>query len=245
MRRKNKRLRGLTIVELLVVMAIIGLLVFFSAIGIRTQIERARDAERKSDLEKIKIALYDYFFDNDCFPVSLPNCGERLAVKETSYLNDFPCDPNGNQYSYQVEEGDCGQWFRVFADLENRQDAGIEKVGCDLGCGPDCVYNYGLASTNVQIYEGCPEEEESPGEDCFIATAVYESPSALEIDLLRDFRDEVLLETGLGRQLVDFYYRNSPPLAEFIIEHPFLKVWVRKISLDPLIEILKLTTPNS
>jgi hypothetical protein len=62
---------------------------------------------------------------------------------------------------------------------------------------------------------------------CFIATAAYGTPMAEEIEILREFRDEYLLTNPLGKALVEFYYRISPPIAEFITEHPSLKPIVR------------------
>ncbi|MCX6010295.1 MAG: hypothetical protein NTW48_09785, partial [Chloroflexi bacterium] len=62
---------------------------------------------------------------------------------------------------------------------------------------------------------------------CFIATAAYGTPMAKEIQILREFRDEYLLTNPLGRAFVDFYYNVSPPIAEFITEHPSLKPIVR------------------
>jgi hypothetical protein len=62
---------------------------------------------------------------------------------------------------------------------------------------------------------------------CFIATAAYGTPMAQEIEILREFRDEYLLTNPVGQALVDFYYRVSPPMAEFITEHPSLKPIVR------------------
>ncbi len=62
---------------------------------------------------------------------------------------------------------------------------------------------------------------------CFIATAAYGTPMAEEIQILREFRDEYLLTNAVGQALVDVYYRVSPPIAEFITEHPSLKPIVR------------------
>jgi hypothetical protein len=50
---------------------------------------------------------------------------------------------------------------------------------------------------------------------------------AKEIQILRDFRDGYLLTNPLGQALVDIYYGTSPPVAEFIAEHPSLKPVVR------------------
>jgi len=72
------------------------------------------------------------------------------------------------------------------------------------------------------------EEEPSPGVcGCFIATAAYGTPMAKEIEILHEFRDEYLLTNSLGQALVDLYYRVSPPMADFIAEHPSLKPIVR------------------
>jgi len=62
---------------------------------------------------------------------------------------------------------------------------------------------------------------------CFIATAAYGTPMAEEIENLREFRDRYLLNNSPGQALVDLYYRVSPPIAEFITEHPRLKPIVR------------------
>jgi hypothetical protein len=67
----------------------------------------------------------------------------------------------------------------------------------------------------------------SGGGACFIATAAYGTPMAEEIQILRAFRDEYLLTNVMGRALVDLYYKVSPPIADFITEHPSLKPVVR------------------
>jgi hypothetical protein len=64
---------------------------------------------------------------------------------------------------------------------------------------------------------------------CFIATAAHGTPMAEEIQILRNFRDEYLLTNPVGEALVGLYYRVSPPIAEFITEHPSLKPIVRVV----------------
>lgn len=65
------------------------------------------------------------------------------------------------------------------------------------------------------------------GGGCFIATAAYGSFIAEDVELLRDFRDRVLLQFGLGRQFVAFYYQHSPKLANAIAEREWAKSVVR------------------
>jgi hypothetical protein len=78
---------------------------------------------------------------------------------------------------------------------------------------------------------------------CFIATAAYGSETAHELDLLRAFRDRVLMQSAPGRMFVDIYYRLSPPLAEFIADHEEVRTGVREWMLDPIVYTLKHTQP--
>ena len=76
---------------------------------------------------------------------------------------------------------------------------------------------------------------------CFIATAAYGTDTAKEIDVLREFRDEVLLANNLGARFVSFYYRTSPPIADFISQHEVLRTMVRAGFVDPIVKILTWT----
>jgi len=142
-------------IELLVVITVLGLLFILVAVNAPPQLKKARDAHRKADLQLIKVALYDYYFDYDCFPQELPKCGEDFGLEGEPYLKNFPCDPKGIGYGYEVEDEECSQWFKILTNLENIQDSGIDKVGCRNGCGPECKYNYGLASTNIRVNKDC------------------------------------------------------------------------------------------
>lgn len=52
---------------------------------------------------------------------------------------------------------------------------------------------------------------------CFVADAAFaDEPYAVELQLLRRFRDEKLRPFSLGRKLIFLYYRWSPPVARSI-----------------------------
>jgi hypothetical protein len=92
----------------------------------------------------------------------------------------------------------------------------------------DTIANIGEASTTITMQgEYSITANFWEGEPCFIATATYGAPMAEEIEILHQFRDEYLLTSPVGQALVDLYYRVSPPIAEFITEHPSLKPIVR------------------
>jgi hypothetical protein len=73
---------------------------------------------------------------------------------------------------------------------------------------------------------------------CFVATAAYGTDTAQEIDILREFRDEVLLPDRLGARLASLYYQVSPPIAGLVSEHEVLRTVVRVGLVDPIVAIL-------
>ncbi len=79
------------------------------------------------------------------------------------------------------------------------------------------------------------------GSVCFVATAAYGSPTAEQLDLLREFRDGVLLESAAGSQLVALYYRLGPAMAGFISESCFLRTLVRELLVDPVVWLVRAT----
>src|SRR4030042_1644119 len=79
------------------------------------------------------------------------------------------------------------------------------------------------------------------GGGCFIATAAYGTPTAQQIDVLREFRDVVLLESAAGSQFVSLYYRFSPPIADVIAGQELLRTLVRELLVDPIVWVVEAT----
>lgn len=63
--------------------------------------------------------------------------------------------------------------------------------------------------------------------NCFVASAVYESWSAPQLQTLRCFRDRVLLRSATGQWLVNQYYRVGPKWAAVVRETPWLQSTLR------------------
>ncbi len=76
------------------------------------------------------------------------------------------------------------------------------------------------------------------GGGCFIATAAFGSYLDPHVMVLRHFRDDVLLKSELGTAFVKFYYKHSPPIADFIAQHDILRILMR-FALTPLIFAVK------
>lgn len=93
-------------------------------------------------------------------------------------------------------------------------------------------YCVAVFNTTATVTTGTQVYGYAPG--CFIATAAYGSYLDPHVQVLRDFRDHVLLKNPVGRMLVDLYYEYSPPLAAIISRHQGLRAAVR-IILTPLV----------
>jgi len=88
---------------------------------------------------------------------------------------------------------------------------------------------------------GHPSQTNGGGGFCSIATAAYGTDTAEQLDILREFRDTVLLPNGLGAKFVSLYYRASPPIADFISQNEVLRTMVRVGFVDPIVKILSWT----
>lgn len=101
----NNSRRGITFIEILVTISIIGILGSITAISFANSQKKARDEKKINDLQKIKVALEVYRSDNTdhlyppasaSFP---PSCGNDWTIGDTSYIKPFPCD-NNTKYIY-------------------------------------------------------------------------------------------------------------------------------------------------
>jgi hypothetical protein len=95
-----------------------------------------------------------------------------------------------------------------------------------------------LAQLQGTAWGGYGHPSTAPQPLCFIATAAYGTDTAKEIDILREFRDTILLPDSLGAELVSLYYKISPPIADFISQHEVPRTVVRVGFIDPIVAIL-------
>ena len=175
--------KGFTLVELLVVMAIIAILATVIIGGFRSSQMRGRDAQRKSDLKQVANALEIFFTDYGKYPpasgVAIAACsynpgtgagsaclwGSRTSTGtitdgKTTYMRTVPADPiNSHNYVYRVSS--TQNMFQLFARLENPEDKNCiggdcANPGVTATCGGGNLCNFGLTSTNTSPTDTLP-----------------------------------------------------------------------------------------
>ncbi len=146
--------RGFTLIELLIAMAILGILAAVGLGSFRSSQIKGRDAQRKSDLGQLQRALEMYVNDKAQYPTEddFPEGGaEWRATEGTLYIKEVPRDPKDVNYCYEADSD--GDWYRLYAKLENERDPAIEKTcgvgGADCTCDGDSDYNYKAESPNA------------------------------------------------------------------------------------------------
>jgi prepilin-type N-terminal cleavage/methylation domain-containing protein len=143
--------KGITLVELLTTITVVSILAITAYLVVPPQINKAFDARRKADLYQIKFNLEIYYGMAEQFPRNLPGCGRPLTYNDEIILTSMPCDPTTKRPYYYQTKGGNPESYRLYTLLANTQDPSIKVVGCLSGCGPDCAYNYGVSSMNINL----------------------------------------------------------------------------------------------
>lgn len=164
----KRRHFGFTLMETLIAVSLLALLAgIVLSSNITSSLRKARDSKRKTDLLKLSRILEDYYNDKQRYPPNDPSTGFIGSVawgKPWGTIPELPKDPSsGNtQYYYDVDQS-RGQYYVLYARLENGSDPDITVSGCDQGCGPSLSYNYAIHSPNVIMLAGLPSTGINPG----------------------------------------------------------------------------------
>jgi len=142
--RDQRKFRGFTLVEILIVIAILGILlgiVFVSFSGARAS---ARDAVRMNDLRNLEKILEVYKISHNRYPTSSVDFLIAGYAWGSSWENYgvLPKDPLSPRQDY-VYVSDDGLDYQIYAKFEREPvNAGF---ACAEPCGPNAEYNGGIS----------------------------------------------------------------------------------------------------
>lgn len=157
MNSKNKTL-GFTLMEMMIVVSIIMILSVIGLASFTFSRQKARDAQRKSDLSQIVRALETYANDFGSYPADdnggqISGCGASGVsacvwgdVFEATYnganqiyMTKLPEDPQSGANYYYISSGND---FELYSTLENNNDPYCrdDLAGSGADCGLECKY---------------------------------------------------------------------------------------------------------
>jgi len=152
---KNKKEKGFTLLELLVVIGIIGLLASILVVNLTSARKRARDTKRVADIRNLQTASEDYYGKNGKYPTIINDLvtGAQIPIWPLDPLAQSGTTCSGNSdncyfYAYYTPSGALGpQSYHFGASLE---DTGSMLLNQDRDCnsttGGSCPYTSAYTS---------------------------------------------------------------------------------------------------
>ena len=124
-RPHNTLARGFTLLELLVVLAVLGLLAGIAVPIYMGRVDTARQQKISADFATLATALSLYKLDNHRLPTTAQGlqalirkpeqAPEPLQYKNGGYLRDLPRDPWGHDYLYLTPSSDGSKEYSLWS----------------------------------------------------------------------------------------------------------------------------------
>lgn len=145
--------QGFTLMEILIVIAMLGILATIIFGTYLSSLKKGRDSRRKQDLEQVSRALELYYSEQGQYPDSGDVIFGQALMHPTNndlfYMKLLPTDPmSGYIYVYRTTDQ---QDYQLYACLENDDDLDYndDEFGYGFDCGTSCgPCRYGIASPN-------------------------------------------------------------------------------------------------
>lgn len=123
--------RAFTLIELMIAVAIIGILTAVATLSYSGIRQRARDSQRINDLTQVKVVLSTYYsaqtpqvYVTAASKVTINGSSDTLsAALEPNYIREMPTDPvNTGSNVYKYQSFNSAKDFTLYGTLENKDN---------------------------------------------------------------------------------------------------------------------------
>ena len=137
-------------------------------------------------------------------------------------------------------------YFSELEIAESQVEAGIGVVDTEPAEVPDRLEEMPepvLVQEDEEPEQVEIQEVNEEGGGCLIATAAFDSELSTQVQMLREIRDNKVINTQVGAMFIsgfnEFYYSFSPTIADMERQSPLFKEFI-KISITPLLSSLSI-----
>jgi peptidyl-prolyl cis-trans isomerase B (cyclophilin B) len=162
----------------------------------------------------------------------------KTNVYQTEAIGNFEVDDNTLQIKFLEVMILSEQKSYTFAYSNT-----VDNFDNDILKFQETLDSFRILSQESAIMTSSENESSEEGGGCLIATAAYGSELSPQVQLLREIRDNQLMNTESGTAFMsgfnELYYSFSPIIADYERENPLFKEAV-KVGLTPMISSLSL-----
>ncbi len=148
------RCEGFTLVELLVVVAIIGILAAIAVSGLVSAVQRGRQSRTMADIRSLGTAIHAYEVDYAMFPRVTGNANQLKVCLQPTYLKTLPVNDGWNQPLNYTSDGQGYTVLSLGSDFV-AEDSYVE--------GPTHHFWQDIVFRNGQFYQW-PEGAQASGD---------------------------------------------------------------------------------
>lgn len=139
------RQKGFSLIELMIVVAVIALLVTLGLYGANRSRASARDVARKQNIKGLAAGLTRYASDQETYPENL------VALVSSGYLQELPPDPSDHEYTFDSASGCVSVQMESSSKYFAYQEPDKNFLNLDRACGEvQALGDGGLPSQNPE-----------------------------------------------------------------------------------------------
>ena len=211
-------------------------------------VDQTKDPQSYVDRYQNEANYKEWFDDN--FP-EYDSIYQAVGLDEPKQLAPF-VDPNQDPQYYvdrYEKEITYKEWFdKTYPDITIYQAVGLNNPSEESSTTD--VEEFGECGEGTDLVDGmCVIVESQNGGGCLIATAVYGSEMAPQVQFLREIRDNQLMTTQSGASFMtgfnQIYYLLSPTIADIQRENLIFKEMTRMVITPMLFSLSVMSMAES